>query len=1350
MDDCSRRVFGFLCKSTDEWLDIWKQFVVMIEAEIGRPNCISWILSDNGSVYSSYAMAAFCAEKGIQQRFSAPYSQWMNGTVERNMRTVGEMAVTTIIHANLPKRAWGWATLQACEVLNRTIEHAAGSPASGTPQATRLERWKCASLPGQTKGLYPFGCLAFKHVPAALRSKLDMHAVPMVYLGLDHQSRSYLLGTLFDLHTSVSVEVTFFEDVFPFRKHKGDESPASLLWGADTSLLQGDPRLGMFDASLSQPLAPLDANTLKSIGAMPSRPSKSVVARGGIAHAAGSASNSSSRPQSKRPQPRMHLDEPVASVSHPEGTSAPSDALLHGPAADVKLPDSRPPAFGTVTPPPAGSGRKSSGPAPQVVSDHADTVDEGIHRPRDVWDSHVSLRYLTHHLPSPQADAKAVWQQPYAYNPAERGTFSDARGLWQQGVPTTLSNDENAFAASEDSSPHAILITITEASLQTITPRHVTEALRSPQRKMWLLAMQREKDCHVKNGTFGREMQTLGRQPPDLKPIPADWIFKIKHRGGPIEVAKLDERQFKARVVIRGQFMKEGIDFNDTFAPVAKPATVRTLLAFATVNACKLAVGDIETAFLTADMDCEVWVKMPPFWGNSAGPVDPNVSAAKPRLLLKGVPGIPQGSRLFHQTFASHLLGMGFKPSDADRCLFFKHNATERIAVLLWVDDFIIMYENEATFTSFLAQLRRKFTVPSVGPLKCFLGMEVHYHPAAKEMYINQGHTASVLLERAGMTDCNPVTTPAPAGAVYTKEDSPADSAKNTSTTLYRSLIALANFLSCWTRPDITFAVNKLCKFMSNPGEAHWKLLKHLIRYIRGTVNLGLYYHAKSHPGKLVGYTDSSYADCPDTGRSTLAYAFFYGQSAVSWYSKLNTYVTTCTNHSEYAALALGAKEAEWFVTLMHQLDPANPQVPVPIFVDNAGIVSMVFNPVDHQANKHVKISCHYTRELTEQKIIVPVRVPSEHNTADVFTKPLQAQQFKNLTSTLMREQVTNINRFASLTAPTLPIKHEQGTSVAVTTSQPAVTTYCSNIKREPVDTPSAVALMVTADDDQGEGDEGESDHSDAAVREYKGNTSDFQDKWPYPAALKKLLGASGYDVRNTGAKFGTGRDKLEVIFFRMNAKGIKIELSRHDGMQLQSRAGGSYIVCSRVPSKPRTSPTTINLTPPTPCLTCMKCGMINTPVFALIECTSCNGSSFDWSCTCVQSTALKEEPPKAPTIANDALRSPAPLSHVTPPRRPGSHSSAGRAAPRRPPALALYASSPPSDLQGVPSPPKRLPRQSSGKTWTKQIKYIGPLGRFTEYHEMECPTTAGSSGTLTATIEFANAYNLKPAPCCH
>ena len=126
-------------------------------------------------------MQTFCASKGIQQRYSAPYAQWMDHTAERNMRTIGEMGLTTLIHANLPKSAWGYAMLHAVEVLNRSADSTEINKQSKFPSNfSRLEKWKNKELATQTKGLYPFGCLAFKHIPAAVRKKLDEHATPIL------------------------------------------------------------------------------------------------------------------------------------------------------------------------------------------------------------------------------------------------------------------------------------------------------------------------------------------------------------------------------------------------------------------------------------------------------------------------------------------------------------------------------------------------------------------------------------------------------------------------------------------------------------------------------------------------------------------------------------------------------------------------------------------------------------------------------------------------------------------------------------------------------------------------------------------------------------------------------------------------------------------------------------------------------------------------------------------------------------------------------------------------------------------------------------------------------------------
>lgn len=209
---------------------------------------------------------------------------------------------------------------------------------------------------------------------------------------------------------------------------------------------------------------------------------------------------------------------------------------------------------------------------------------------------------------------------------------------------------------------------MTETQLQGVTPKSADMALRCKSSAQWLDAMNREKQCHVKNGTFGEEWKQSSECP---KPIPAGWVYKIKHRGDPIEEMQLLPKQFKARVVIRGQYMKEGLDFNDTFAPVAKSMTIRSVFAVATKYGCLLKAGDIETAFLSADMDCEVWVKMPAFWGRGDGPITGEVNEnLPPRRLLKGVCGIPQGSRLFYDAFSAHLQTMGWRPAVADKCLF--------------------------------------------------------------------------------------------------------------------------------------------------------------------------------------------------------------------------------------------------------------------------------------------------------------------------------------------------------------------------------------------------------------------------------------------------------------------------------------------------------------------------------------------------------------------------------------------------------------------------------------------------------------------------------------------------------
>lgn len=140
---------------------------------------------------------------------------------------------------------------------------------------------------------------------------------------------------------------------------------------------------------------------------------------------------------------------------------------------------------------------------------------------------------------------------------------------------------------------------------------------------------------------------------------------------------------------------------------------------------------------------------------------------------------------------------------------------------------------------------------------------------------------------------------------------------------------------------------------------------------------------------------------------STLAYVFRLGSAVLSWHSKLHSYVTSCTNHSEYAALFHAAKEAQWLVYLFQDLKLAADLMPIPIYIDSSGVVSMVFNPVDHQTNKHVEIAHHFSRELTEKRVITPQRLPSAENIADALTKPLAAPAFLAVVPKLVNIQNT-------------------------------------------------------------------------------------------------------------------------------------------------------------------------------------------------------------------------------------------------------------------------------------------------------------------------------------------------------
>ena len=208
-------------------------------------------------------------------------------------------------------------------------------------------------------------------------------------------------------------------------------------------------------------------------------------------------------------------------------------------------------------------------------------------------------------------------------------------------------------------------------------------------------------------------------------------------------------------------------------------------------------------------------------------------------------------------------------------------------------------------------------------PISDCLGCVITRDRSNKRMFLTQNAAIEKLLIKSGLGLADPADTPLVPGKPLSSADCPSEAERLVMADerkWYLSTVASLIYFSHWTRPDMSHAVSKLCRFMHNPGKPHITALKRALRYLKGTVNYGLLYdfgksQSTANQG-IYGLYDAAHADCPDTLKSTTAYTFFLAGGLISWFTKLHTYITTSTNHSEYCAAAKASREAKWFSML--------------------------------------------------------------------------------------------------------------------------------------------------------------------------------------------------------------------------------------------------------------------------------------------------------------------------------------------------------------------------------------------------------------------------------------------------
>ena len=423
-------------------------------------------------------------------------------------------------------------------------------------------------------------------------------------------------------------------------------------------------------------------------------------------------------------------------------------------------------------------------------------------------------------------------------------------------------------------------------------------------------------------------------------------MYKIKRKSD----CSLD--RYKARIVAKGLKKRYGVDYEDTFSPVIKFATIRIILSLAVSKGWSLRQLDVQNAFLHGVLEEEVYMQQP------LGYED----ATKPGYVCKldkALYGLKQAPRAWYSRLSMKLINLGFQASKADTSLFFFSKGGITIYVLVYVDDIIVASSSENATKRLLQDLNKDFALKDLGAVHYFLGMEVH--KAGGGIILTQDKYANDLLKRVGMSDCKPVSTPLSTseklslheGSLLGPEDA----------TQYRSTVGALQYLTL-TRPDIAFSINKVCPFLHAPTTVHWAAVKRILRYIKQCTKLGL--KICRSPSTLVSaYSDADWAGSLDDRRSTRGFAVF-GDNLVLWSARKQATVSRSSTKSEYKALDNATTEIMWIQTLLREIGVKSPQV-AKLWCDNLGATYLTANPVFHARTKHIEVDYHFVRERVAQ-----------------------------------------------------------------------------------------------------------------------------------------------------------------------------------------------------------------------------------------------------------------------------------------------------------------------------------------------------------------------------------------------
>ena len=568
----------------------------------------------------------------------------------------------------------------------------------------------------------------------------------------------------------------------------------------------------------------------------------------------------------------------------------------------------------------------------------------------------------------------------------------EGRGSWSSAGRTMLApgmqQPSPDWTASVEKCADEYAFVAETSNAEALEPRSLKEAQSRPDWPLWEKAIEEELATLKAAGTW-----EVVDAPEGVNIVGSKWVFRAKKDAAGNIV------RYKARLVAQGFSQVPGVDYFDTFAPVARLASIRTVLAFAAAEDYETGQIDIKGAYLNGKLteDEVIYMKQPPGYeerGGAGGKV-------KVLRLVKTLYGLKQAGRRWYQMLVWIMTKLGFSRCGGDQAVFFRRceKTNVLIIVLVHVDDCSIVGKTKALVNRFKVEIAKFVDITDLGDLHWILGIEVRRIREERKLLLSQKSYIDSILRRYGFEDLKPISTPMDPNIRLTSAQSPSTTEEIAAmrNVPYHQAVGSLMYATLGTRPDICFAVQTVSRFNSKPGLAHWEAVKRIFRYLKGTKDLWLGYGGVTK--ELVGYADADGSMAEDR-KAISGYAFMVNGGAVSWSAKRQQIISLSTTESEYIAATYAAKEALWLRQLILQLFGITLDATT-LFSDNQSAIALTKEHQYHARTKHIDVRFHFIRWIVEEGKVRLIYCPTEEMVADILTKALVSTKVKHFASEL-------------------------------------------------------------------------------------------------------------------------------------------------------------------------------------------------------------------------------------------------------------------------------------------------------------------------------------------------------------